>query len=255
MRVPAVPIAYLAGLLSFFAPCGAVLLPSFFAYTFKKRSELIAATFWFLAGFLTLFIPLGLGIRVISSPLLLHRRELTWLGGIMFFGLAAYAFAGRGLHVPVPQFLTKRGFHNDALSSYLIGVVFGFTVAGCTAPLLGLVFALSAMERYRLFSFAVLAAYGVGLATPLLILAFVADRTKFLKHPALKGKLWTFTIGGKERSVHSTNAVAAAFMVVLGIVFIASQGTFFMGNLGADTKMMADFNVGAADYLANMHYK
>jgi len=254
MRVPAVPISYLAGLLSFFAPCGAVLLPSFFAYTFKKRSELIAATCWFLAGFLTLFIPLGLGIRLISTPLLMHRRELTWVGGMMFFGLAAFALAGRGLHVPVPQFLTKRGFRHDSLSSYLIGIVFGFTVAGCTAPLLGLVFALSAMEHNRLYSFVILASYGIGLATPLLVLAFVADRTKFLHHPALKGKLWTFNLAGKERSVHSTNALAAAFMVVLGVVFIVSQGTFFMGSLGADTKL-ANFNVGAADWLAALHYR
>ncbi len=254
MHIPAVPIAYLAGLLSFFAPCGAVLLPSFFAYTFKKRSELIVATFWFLAGFLTLFIPLGLGIRLISTPLLLHRRELTWLGGILFFGLAAYALAGRSLHVPVPQFLSKRGFHHDSLSSYLIGIVFGFTVAGCTAPLLGMVFALSAMERNRLFSLVILTSYGIGLATPLLALAFVADRVKLLKHPALKGKLLKFKMADKEHTVHSTNAIAAAFMVLLGVVFIASQGTFFMSSLGADSKL-ADFNMNAADYLAMLHYR
>ena len=254
MRIPAVPIAYLAGLLSFFAPCGAVLLPSFFAYSFKKRSELVAATCWFLAGFLTLFIPLGFGIRLISTPLLLHRRELTLLGGMLFFGLAAYALAGRGLHVPVPQFLTRRGFRNDSLSSYLIGIVFGFTVAGCTAPLLGLVFALSSMEQHRLYSLIILASYGLGLATPLLALAFVADRTKFLHHPALKGKLWTFTMAGKERSVHSTNVLAAVFMIGLGVIFIASQGTFFMSGLGADSKL-ADFNFNAADYLAALHYR
>ena len=254
MRIPAIPIAYLAGLLSFFAPCGAVLLPSFFAYTFKKRSELIVATCWFLAGFLTLFIPLGLGFRLISTPLLLHRRELTWLGGIMFFGLAAYALAGRSLHIPVPQFLTKRGFHHDALSSYLVGIIFGFTVAGCTAPLLAMVFALSSMAGNHLYSCVILTAYGLGLATPLLLLAFVADRTKFLKHPAFKGRLLTFKLAGKERSVHSTNAVAAAFMFMLGIVFIASHGSFFMSSLGADSKL-ADFNMNAADFLAALHYR
>lgn len=249
MQIPSVVIAYFAGLLSFFAPCGAVLLPSFFAHTFKRKSTLFVATCWFMLGFLTLFIPLGFGIRAISNLLLLHREQVTLAGGLLLFALAGFALAGKGLHIPVPEFLSRRGFHNDALSSYLIGVVFGFTAAGCTAPLLGLTFTLALLASSKLMSFLILVTYGVGIATPLFTLAFVADRTGFLKKEFFRGKVWTFTLAGKERMLHSTNVLSAAALVLLGTVFIVSKGTFFMTSLESQ-RNLTKFNSKAADFLA-----
>lgn len=254
MSIPSFVIAFFAGLLSFFAPCGAVLLPSFFAHTFKKRSSILVATCWFLLGFLTLFIPVGFGVRTITRLLLLHREEVTLIGGLLLFALAGFALVGKGLHVPVPAFLTKHGFHNDALSSYLIGVVFGITAAGCTAPLLGLTFTLALLAKSKLASFVILAAYGIGIAMPLFTLAFVADRTEFLKKPFFKGKVWTFKLGGKERMLHSTNLISATVLAALGTLFIVSHGTFFMSGFGGADSALTDFNVGAADFLAKLKY-
>lgn len=252
MHLPVILIAFLAGLLSFFAPCGAVLLPSFFAYTFKKRSALVAATCWFLAGFMTLFLPVGLGMRALAVPLTMHRPLLSWVGGLGLLALAGLALAGKGLHVPVPGFLRMGRRHDDALSAYLIGVVFGFTIAGCTAPLLALALAYAALSGGAFSSFAILLAYGFGLAAPLFALAFVADRTGFLRHRIFRGIVWSFRFLGKERTLHSTNLAAATFLAVLGIVFIATQGTFFMGYL--DSKHgLADFNAAMARILSTWH--
>jgi cytochrome c biogenesis protein CcdA len=250
MHASTLIIAFLAGLFSFFAPCGAVLLPSFFAYTFKKRTSLLAATFWFLCGFMTLFVPVGLGVRAFATPLLMHRIFLSCVGGFVFFALAGLALTGRGLHVPVPQFLSKRlGKHNDAASAYLIGIVFGFTVAGCTAPLMGLALALASMSHSGSFAVLILLAYGTGLASPLLLLAFVAERAAIFKKPWLRGKEWMFNFRGKSRTLHSTNAIAAAVLVTMGTMFIASHGTFFLGKLESRESLI-DFNVRMADKLA-----
>ncbi|HSD12983.1 MAG TPA: cytochrome c biogenesis protein CcdA [Patescibacteria group bacterium] len=249
MHLPVTAIAYLAGLLSFFAPCGAVLLPSFFAYTFKKRTALVAATCWFLAGFMTLFVPVGLGIRALAMTLSLHRPLLSWIGGIGLFALAGLALAGKGLHVPAPAFLRIGRRHDEALSAYLIGVVFGFTIAGCTAPLLGLALAYAALSGGTLSSVGILLAYGFGLATPLFALSFAADRTGFLRHRFFRGIVWSFRFLGKERTLHSTNLAAAALLAVLGAVFIATQGTFFMSYLDS-RHGLADFNTSMARILS-----
>lgn len=249
MHLSEIVIAYLAGLLSFFAPCGAVLLPSFFAYTFKKRRALVAATVWFLAGFMTLFVPVGLGVRALATPLAMHRPLLSWVGGIGLLALAALALAGKGLHVPMPAFLRIGRRHDDALSAYLIGVVFGFTIAGCTAPLLALALAYASLSGGTLASLVILFAYGFGLASPLFALAFVADRTGFLRHRIFRGIVWSFRLLGKERTLHSTNLAAATFLAVLGIVFIATQGTFFMSYLDS-RHALADFNASMARFLS-----
>ncbi len=252
MHLPTVAIAFLAGLLSFFAPCGAVLLPSFFAYTFKKRTALLAATWWFLAGFLTLFIPIGLGVQALAVPLTLHRRELSWIGGIGLLTLAGLSLTGRGLHIPMPRFLGAGRKHADAGSSYLIGLIFGFTIAGCTAPLLALALAFAALSGNVIASLVILCAYGIGLATPLFVLALAADRTGFLRHRVFRGVVLNFRFAGKERTIHSTNLAAAALLAVIAVVFIATQGTFFMGYLDS-RHGLADFNVTMARLLSTWH--
>ncbi len=249
MQLPTVAIAFVAGLLSFFAPCGAVMLPSFFAYTFKKRTALLAATGWFLAGFLTLFIPIGLGVQALAVPLTIYRRELSWIGGTGLFALAALALSGRGLHIPMPRFLRAGRRHDDAASSYLIGVAFGFTIAGCTAPLLAIALAFAALSENLIGSLAILIAYGLGLAAPLFLLAFAADRSGILRHRVFRGVVWNFRFAGKERTVHSTNLAAAALLAAIGVIFIATQGTFFMSYLDSNHGL-ADFNVSMARLLS-----
>lgn len=249
MHVPVTAIAFFAGLLSFFAPCGAVLLPSFFAYTFKKRTALVAATCWFLAGFLTLFIPVGLGVRALAVPLTIHRPLLSWIGGLGLIALAAFTLVGRGLRMPMPAVLRAGRRHDDALSAYAIGVVFGFTIAGCTAPLLAVTLAFAALSGGLLSSIAILVAYGLGLSAPLFALAFAADRTGVLRHRFFRGVIWNFRFAGRERVIHSTNLAAAAFLAALGVAFIASQGTFYMSYLDS-RHGLADFNAAMARLLS-----
>lgn len=250
MRIPTFLIAYAAGILSFLAPCGAVLLPSFFAYAFKKRTALVVATWWFFAGFMSLFLPIGLGATALASALVVHRDVYSWIGGLALFGLAGLALAGKGLHVPMPKFLRGRK-HADGMSAYVIGVAFGFTIAGCTAPLLALSLAFSSLSGNFITATLVLLSFGLGLVTPLLGLAVASDRTKLLQHRFFRGVIWNFRFAGKERTLHSTNALTALILIAVGTVFIASQGTFYLTKLSS-ANFLADFNVAAARYLSTL---
>jgi cytochrome c biogenesis protein CcdA len=239
-------ISFIAGLLSFFAPCGSFLLPGFFAYAFQRRTAFLAATWWFLAGFLALFIPVGLGLQALTAPLVLHRQGFVWAGGLVLIALGGLALAGKGLHVRVPRL--GRAGRTDAPSVFLMGLVFGVTAAGCTAPLMALALAFATVSGSTAASIVVLAAFGTGLVSPLFALSFVADKKGWLASPVLKGRLWTFTFFGKERTLHSTNALAAGMLFLIGTVFITSQGTFYVTSGGHE--WLIELNARLANFLA-----
>ncbi len=246
-----VAIAFAAGLISFFAPCGSFLLPGFFAYSFKRRGAIIAATWWFFAGFLTLFLPIGLGLHALAVPLALHREGLSWVGGGFMIALAVLALLGKSLHVPTPSMPVARRGRGDALSVYLLGVIFGFTVAGCTAPLLGLVFTFATLSKNAVMASLTLTAYALGLMSPLLALALAADRTRIIEKFALQGRRLALTFGGRRREIPFLNVIAAAMLLSVGIVFIATQGTFGFGTLVRFPSLVT-INASAANFLSRL---
>lgn len=246
-----VAIAFAAGFISFFAPCGSFMLPGFFAYSFKRRGAIIVATWWFFAGFLTLFLPIGLGLNALAVPISLHREGLSWVGGLFMIALAVLALSGKSLHVPRPQMPVARRGRGDALSVYLLGVIFGFTVAGCTAPLLGLIFTFAALSKNAIFASLTLTAYALGLMSPLLALALAADRTRIIEKYALRGRRFAFTFLGKRREITSLNAIAAALLAAIGVTFILTQGTFGFGTL-IRYPALVSLNAGAAKFLSGL---
>lgn len=244
-----VAIAFAAGFISFLAPCGSFLLPGFFAYSFKRRSAIVAATWWFLAGFFTLFLPIGLSLHALAVPLSLHRETLSWFGGLFMIALAALALAGRNLRLPVPVLPVARRGKGDSLSIYLLGIIFGFTVAGCTSPLLGMVFAFASLSKSMAMATVTLFAYALGLMFPMLGLALAADRSRIIEKYALQGRLVMIGFGRGRREVPLTNVISASLLASVGIVFILTQGTFGFGTL-IRYPLLIDLNVAAARFLS-----
>src|SRR3989339_375763 len=55
-----IPIAFIAGLISFIAPCTLALFPAFFSYTFKEKREITKMSLVFFFGFALTFVAMGL---------------------------------------------------------------------------------------------------------------------------------------------------------------------------------------------------
>src|SRR6478735_5036851 len=98
----AIPVALLAGLVSFFSPCVIPLLPGYLSYTTglsgadlgsAKRGRMLAGSVLFVAGFTTVFVILGLATGALGSWLVRQQDELAFGLGIMMI-LLGLAFAG-----------------------------------------------------------------------------------------------------------------------------------------------------------------
>ena len=98
----AVPVALVAGLVSFFSPCVIPLLPGYLSYTTglsgadlgsARRGRMLAGSLLFVAGFATVFVILGLTTGALGSWLVRWQDELAFGLGILVI-LLGLAFAG-----------------------------------------------------------------------------------------------------------------------------------------------------------------
>jgi cytochrome c biogenesis protein CcdA len=96
-------VAFLGGVLTLISPCGALLLPAFFAYGLGGGTMRLAGrTLVFLLGLSTVLVPLGLGAGLLTSLVYRHQDALTTAAGalLIFFGLLVAA--GGGFAIPAP---------------------------------------------------------------------------------------------------------------------------------------------------------
>ncbi len=219
--------AFVGGLLSFLAPCGALVLPNFFVYTFKERSRLVRATFLFWLGFISVFIPFSLGVSLVVQTLIIHRATLVWLAGLLLILFGVLSFFGKGLHTAIPQLGKNRQHKNDSFGVYLLGITYSFLLAGCSAPILGSIVTLASLAPSKLHGLLLLLVYSLGLLLPFFILALVADRSNFANSKFVRGTTFSWQLFGQSFSIHSTNLISAGLFVLVGGLMIITNGHFF----------------------------
>lgn len=223
--------AFFGGFLSFLAPCGAIILPSFLLYSFKERKNLLKASFIFWMGFLLIFIPLGMGISFLIRPLIVYRQEFIWTAGLILIFLGILSFFGKGLSVPSLGFIKLKRGGRDVISLLFLGITFSFALIGCFAPVLGSIITLASVTPTSIHAFLLLFVYSIGLIFPLFILAFFADKYNFAQSKIIQGKIFKVRFGNKKLKIHSTNLVTAIIFIGMGIFFIMSKGTLYLTQL------------------------
>ncbi len=211
--------AFLGGVLSLLSPCSALLLPAFFAYAFQDPFALVRRTGVFYLGLAALLVPLGLGVGVVSD-LLVERRSTLILGaGVALIVLGLVQLLGKGAGLAPLARLQQQLAGDRAGSVFLLGATYGF--AGfCSGPILGAVLTVAAVSGSPAHGGALLATYALGMAAPLLGLALAWDRLGRQRR-LLRGREVRV---GRAR-LHTTNLAAGVLFVVLGVTFIATEGT------------------------------
>jgi cytochrome c-type biogenesis protein len=172
------PVAFLAGLLSFVAPCVLPLVPGYLSAVSAVEAgrlgergttkRVFLASLPFVAGFTVLFVALGAGAGLVGNSISLNSTRVQAVAGfvVVVFGLA---FAGL---LPLPERLVAPGLVGEARrtrSSALLGAAFAVCAAPCMGPVLGSILVLAGASSTVAQGSLLLLAYSLGLAVPFVI--------------------------------------------------------------------------------------
>lgn len=220
--------AFAGGVLALLSPCSALLLPSFFAYAFSGRTELVARTGVFLVGLAAVLVPLGAGSGALASLLTRHREVVVTAGGIVIVVLGVVQILGGGWALEsAARFQGRMARRGTWFATLGLGAAYG--LAGfCSGPILGAVLTVAAASGQALRGAALLAVYAVGMAAPLFVLALAWQRFDLGNRRWLRGR--AFRLGPWR--LHTTSTISGLLFVVIGVVFVVFDGT--AGLTGAD---------------------
>src|SRR5919197_3229283 len=171
-----IPVAFLAGLVSFLAPCVLPLVPGYLsavsavdAGRLGERGvsrRVVVASIPFVLGFTAVFVALGTGVAAAGG--LLPPRSQEEIAG---FVVVVFGLAFMGL-LPWPERLVAPGLLSGARrthSNVLLGGAFGVCAAPCIGPVLASILALAGSTSTVLQGSVLLLAYSAGLAVPFLV--------------------------------------------------------------------------------------
>ena len=180
------PLVFVAGLLTFLAPCTLPLVPIYLGYLSgsslscdapPQRWKVFSHALAFVAGFTLVFVILfGLPTTLLSGALLRYKDWITWIGGalLILFGLHTM----RVINIPALDMTRRmevdRGMEPGYARSVLVGVTCAAGWTPCIGPLLGTVMTLAFSEPTR--GLALTLVYAAGLATPFLLTAALLTR-------------------------------------------------------------------------------
>lgn len=223
--------ALLGGALALLSPCGALLLPAFFASTAGSGPRLWAHGGLFSLGLLVVLVPLGLGAGALGAIFASHRSAIVIGASILMILLGLIQIIGFGFDparfVPGAQQLQQQANQRTGWTkTFLLGAVSG--VAGlCAGPILGAVLTLAAAKNDIWAAGTLLAVYGLGMVVPLMILAMVWNKLSQQGKSRLRGR--TFTVLGRE--LHTTSVVTGIIIIGVGILFWTTNGLVNMPEL------------------------
>ena len=204
-----IPLAFVAGLVSFATPCVLPLVPGYLAVVSGQEvgvggRRVVIASLPFVAGFTAVFVALGAAVAAAGS--LVDRDILLAVAGLV---VVIFGFALMGL-LPLPFLdrLVAPGLVEGARgtgSAALLGGAFGLCAAPCIGPVLASILALAGEGQTVAQGTLLLLVYSAGLALPFLAVGVGFDR-------ALGAFRWLRDHYGTLR------IIAGAMLVALGLL-------------------------------------
>lgn len=218
-------ISYLAGIVTFLAPCTLPILPVYLSMCMKNDfRSLTRHTIYLGLGISIVYIILGVFAGSIGGFITENKLIFMRTIGVLLIIMGIAILFGISFIHQLPQ---QKKF--TPLATILYGVLFGLAWSGCIGPVLGGVLVIASATGTAIQGGFLLFIYAMGMITPLIIISIIADKTE--KVPKLwkflYGKLVTIRIGKKEYYLHTTNILASAIFILLGIFFLVN-GTVWL---------------------------
>lgn len=199
----AVPVALLAGLVSFFSPCVIPLLPGYLSYATglsgadlenARRGRMLAGALLFVLGFAVVFVAIGTAAGSLGAWLIDWKREITVVLGLVTIVLGLM-FAGL-----LPGLQRDWRVHQvpavGLAAAPLLGFLFGLGWSPCMGPTLAVITNLSLNEGTAARGALLSAIYALGLGLPFILAALAYRRALAVFGVVRRHQLWVMRAGG-----------------------------------------------------------
>ena len=199
----AVPVAIVAGVVSFFSPCVVPLLPGYLSYATglsgadlesARRGRMVLGSSLFVIGFSAVFVAMGSASGALGDWLIVYSRQisvvlgaLTIVVGIAFLGLVPWLQRDVRVHKVPAVGLT---------AAPLLGVLFGLGWTPCIGPTLSAVQVLAFQEGTAARGALLSLAYSIGLGVPFIVAGLAFRRTLGAVRWVRQHQVWVTRIGG-----------------------------------------------------------
>jgi cytochrome c-type biogenesis protein len=216
---------FVAGALTFLAPCTLPLVPVFLGFISgasigdgnaidkEARRRILVNTVSYILGFSLVFIAFGVAAGLAGRYLAPARTFLTTVSGaaVIIFGLYLLGafkfslFSKAGNPLPV-KFGKKRG----ALASFSLGAAFAAGWSPCVGPVVGSVLLLASTKGTVWTGALLLGVFSVGLGVPFLLTGLFISKATAVLRSIEKHLVWI-------------NKISGVLIILLGILLITNN--------------------------------
>ena len=186
MDLGTLPVAFLAGFVSFLAPCVLPLVPGYLSAVSAVDADklgqpgtgrrVVVSSVPFVLGFTAVFVLLGIGAALVGGRLFGDQFLLEKVAG---FVLVVFGLAFMGL-LPWPERLVGAGLLQGARSRgsrVLLGGAFAICATPCIGPVLAGILVLAGSTDTVAQGALLLGVYSLGLAVPFILVGAVFTRS------------------------------------------------------------------------------
>ena len=185
--IPAMTLAFLAGVMSFLSPCVLPIVPPYLAYMSgislseatdnNKAVSIFLPAVFFVLGLSTVFLILGFTASALGTVFLSYQDTLITISGIlvMGFGLNFLGILRIGFLEREARFEASSQ-NGSAFGAYVLGLAFAFGWTPCIGPQLASILTLAASEGSVARGTTLLGVYALGLGVPFLLVALFLSR-------------------------------------------------------------------------------
>ena len=237
--VGAILAAFAGGLISFFSPCVAPLVPGYIGYlsgatiraegltpngdtvAASSATPAIAPCLLFVGGFSTAFVALGLLSASFGRLLAAYQLVLETIAGIVMIVMGAFlldllprGISGVLLREGRAHVGTARLRRLGAVGPFMLGVVFAAGWTPCIGPVLASILAYVGVTASLSTGALLLAAYAIGFAVPFITIGF----------GWAKGLV---SLGWVTRYSRRVSMISGVALIVVGLVYLTGQVSLF----------------------------
>ena len=212
----ALPIALLAGMITFLSPCVLPLVPGYLGYvagSAAPRSKVIAGSLLFVLGFTTVFVSLGV---LAGTAGLLFVSQNPWVQVVLGLLVVVFGFAMIGqfkflqstIKLPLSPKLGLAG-------APLLGVVFALGWTPCIGPTLSAVLVLASDSGDPARGAILATVYSLGIGIPFVLIA--------------AGFNWaTKSVAFVKQHIRTFNLIGGGMLIVIGVLLMTGLWSRFV---------------------------